>query len=226
MPTDTAKGLVRFWDDFIGDTLDTFLWTANADTGGTATIIEAPGGELRLTTDGTNGDIQSIFGPEIFQADDGGPLVFEARVRLVTSATQGVFIGLTDDNDADEVPIDLDTGTLTTTATDAVGFVYDSQETPAVWYAVGVKADADTAQTTCRVNGLPQRPTVGTYQTFRIQVTPEGHARFFINEAECAYIQNCVTPTVSLCPAVAQLASGTAATVSVDYVGVEAARVA
>ena len=222
MPTDTAKGLVHFFDDFLVDTLDTFKWTANSDTGGTATVIEAPGGELRLTTDGTDGDIQNAFGPEIFQADDGGPVVFHCRARLVTSLSQGVFLGLSDDNDADEVPIDLDGGTLTTTATDAVGFVYDSGE-DGKWYCVGVKGGTDTAQTAVNAKF---NPVAGTYQTFRIQLNSAGTATFFINEEQVAQLENAVTATVSLCPALAQLANGTAATVSIDYVEVTSARVA
>lgn len=211
MATDTTRGEVCMFDDFIGDTIDTFLWTANADGGGGSSIVEAAGGVHVFASDGTNGDIQNLFGAEIWRADNGG-IVFEARVKLVTSLTQGMFIGLSDDNDADEVPIDIDAGTLTTTATDAVGFVYDSQET-GNWYAVGVKNGVDTAQTDCLVG-----PTVATYQTFVIHVNPAGRAVFSIDGKQVAAMDSCVTATVALCPAFAQLASGTAADAHLDYV--------
>ena len=220
--TDTGFGKVRFFDDFTDDTLDTFKWTVNGDGGSTITIIEAPNGEMRLTTDGTNGDIQNLFGAEIWKPSVSGTVVFEARVGLLTSITQGVFVGLSDDNDADEVPIDLDTGSLTTTAADAVGFVYDSQEN-GNWHICSVKADADGAQTDTGV-----AVTLGVYQTLRIVVETNGNCRFFIDGKEVtasgAARSAAITTTTQYCAAIAQLASGTASTVAIDYVFCEGGR--
>ena len=213
MATDTTRGEVCMFEDFLGDTFDTFLWTANADGGGSANITEAAGGVFQLASDGTDGDIENLFGAEIWIASNGG-IVMESRVKMTTSIAQGVFIGMSDENDADEVPIDLDGGTLTTTAADAVGFVYDSAE-GGNWYAVGVKGGTDTAQTDCDVG-----PTLATYQTFVIHINPEGRAVFSIDGKQVAAMDSCVTASVALCPAFAQLANGTAGNVQVDYVKV------
>ena len=212
MSTDTARGLVDLKDHFLGDTVDTFLWTANADSGGTANITPLAGGVFRLATDGTDGDIQNLFGEVIWAPENGG-IVFEARVKL-SSLSQGVFIGLSDDNGQDEVPIDDDGGTLTTTASTAVGFIYDSGGN-ATWDMVSVDDNVDGAQTQVDTQ---YNPVAGTYQVLRIQVNPEGKALFFINEVEVGSRTSAVDADVLLCPAFAQLANGTAANCDIDYV--------
>jgi hypothetical protein len=224
MASDSGFGIVRFFDDFLGDTLDTNNWTANNDGGGSAAILEGiANGVCRLYTDGTNGDIQNLFGVDEWIPSTQGTVIFEARAKLVTSIVQGCFIGLTDQNNADEVPIDLDTGTLTTTASNAVGFVYDSQE-GGNWYCCSVKADSDGAQTN---SGVPV--VVDTYQTFRITIEADGLCKFYIDGKEItvsgAQRSAVVTAAVPLAAGIAQLASGTAGSVYVDYVLVTGGRV-
>jgi len=218
MATDTGFGEVRFFDDFTDDTVDTFKY--DIDTDRTAWTIDAgsTGGTITCATT-TNGDVEKIAGNRNWVCGTMGTVVFEARVKLNTSLTQGCFIGLTDDNTTDEVPIDLDTGTLTTTATDAVGFVYDSQEsTP--FYMCSVAADIDGAQTTTGV-----APVVATYNTFRIVLDLAGNALFFIDGKQVGSRATCVTTTTSLCPCIANLGSGTASGMTCDYIYVSGGRV-
>jgi len=214
MATDTGFGKVKFFDDFLGDTINLDLYIVNTDTGGTAAAVsEAANGVVRMTTDGTDGDIQNLFGAENWKVSTQGFLIFETRVALQTSLAQGVYIGLTDDNDADEVPINDDGGTLTTTASDAVGFVYDSAGSD-LWDMVSVKGDADGAQTSVNAAFAPR---LDTFQTFRIVLNSDGDADFFIDGNFVGTRENAVTASVLLAPAVAQLANGTAASVDIDY---------
>ena len=223
MATDTSFGEVRLFDDFLGTTYDQFMWTTTANDGGdTSAIVEAENGIFEFNNSGTNGHIINMFGAEIWQPNVQGTIVFEARVKLVTSITQGLFIGLSDENDADEMPADLDAGALTLTAVDCVGFLYDSEE-GSNWYIVSQKNSAAGTQTSCAVG-----PTLATYQTFRITVETNGDCRFFIDGDEItetgAAREAAVTTSVQYCPAIAQLASGTAADVHIDYVMVRAGR--
>lgn len=214
MSTDSPRGFVKLFDDFVGDAIDTFLWTANADTGGTSAIAEDENGVLRLASDGTDGDINNLFGANLWRPSDAGPLIFEARVRA-SSLSAGFFVGLSDSNSDDEVPIDLDGGTLTTTATDAVGFVLDSAEVAANWQMCSVKADADGAQTATptRLNAV-----ASTYQTLRLVVNADGDVVFYINGEEVGRRSAAVTTSVNFVPAIAVLANGTATNFDVDYV--------
>ncbi len=219
MATDTGFGKVKFFDDFTDDTVDTFVY--DIDTDRTAwTIAAATSGGIITCATTTNGDTEKIAGARNWKPSTMGAIIFEARVRLDTSLTQGIFIGLSDDNTTDEVPIDLDGGTLTTTATDAIGFVYDSQEsTP--WYMCSVANNVDGAQTSTGVI-----PVVDTFQTFRIVVELDGSATFYIDGKLVGSRDGAVTATVSLCPSIADLSSGTASGASMDYLYVEGGRVA
>ena len=225
MATDSGFGKVKFFDDFTDDTLNTFWSTVNYDTSGTVTIAsEVQNGAWCAYTDGTDGDIQNIFGPHVFTVS-AGTTIFEARVKLST-LSQGVFVGLTDQNDADEIPIDYDGGTLTTTATDAAGFVFDSGKSSSYWYCCSVKNGSDGAATAC---ALSDGPVADTYQTLRLEINEAGDIRYFIDGREVttsgAARTAAITTTTILCPSVAQKANGTAGYVYVDYLYVEGGRV-
>ncbi len=220
---DTAFGEVRFFDDFLDDTIDTFVYDIDTDRTAWAIATSAAGGAITCAGT-TNGDVEKIAGACNWRPSTMGTIVFEARVKLDTSVTQGCFIGLSDDNTTDEVPINLDTGTYTTTATDAVGFVYDSQE-GTNWYIGSVAANVDGTQTATGVV-----PTADVYQTLRSVLESNGNARFFIDGKEItvsgAARSACVTSTVYLCPIAAHLNSGTASGLTMDYWYVSGGRVA
>ena len=222
MSTDTSFGEVRFFDDFTDDTVDTFVY--DIDTDRTAWAIGQAANGVITCAGTTNGDLEKIAGNCNWVAGTMGTIVFEARVQLDTSITQGCFIGLSDDNTTDEIPIDLDGGTLSTTATDAVGFVYDSQEGTS-WYCCSVKAGSDGAQTECDAEF---DPVAETYQTFRIIVNLAGDVRYFINGKEIttsgAARSAAVTTTAVLCPHVDHLNSGTASGLTMDYLYVSGGR--
>jgi len=219
MANDSGFGKVRYFEDFLDDTLNTFATTENHDSGGTVTIkSEVAGGVLSIYSDGTNGDIQNAFGANNWTPSTMGTIVFESRVKLDT-LSQGCFVGLSDDNASDEIPIDYDDGTLTTTATDAVGFVFDSGKSSSYWYMVGVKAGVDQGPTACAVP-----PVITVWQTLRVVVEKSGAATFYIDGKYQGTLATALTASTVLCWALAQKANGTAATLDSDYVFVEGAR--
>lgn len=221
MAEDTAFGEVRLFDDFLGTTYDQYMWAENHGDG-TANISEIENGVFLFDNDGTDGDKINLMGAAIWQPSVQGTIVFEARVRLVTSILQGVFIGLSDEV-TNETPADIDGGTtLATDADDVVGFVYESDK-GSDWYVITSKAQADGALTDTTIG-----PTKDVYQTFRIVVETNGDCRFFIDGDEItasgAARKAAITTSVQFCPAIAQLANNTAADVHVDYVLMKAGR--
>ena len=232
---DSSTGKVVLFDDFTRKAIDTTnQWTSNADGGGTAFAINAQAnGVVRGTGDGTDGDITSLLGTVIFKATAGGPLIFEARVKPVTSVADGeTFIGLTDAT-TDENPIQVSTTDVQTdAATDAVGFTYTGAGT-ANWKAVAVKADSSRTPVACNqpyttdagVSSRVTTPVVGTYMTFKIVVNEDGDADFYINGSYQARIDSAVTAGTLLIPAVVQEEGGTARSTDVDFIRVESGRV-
>jgi len=226
MATDTSFGKVRSFDDFNRKAIDTTnLYTSNTDGGGTAFAIQTlANGVVRGTVDTDDNDITNLFGVVIYRPSAGGPLIFESRVKAVTSVADGeTYIGLTDEV-TDENPITLSTADVQTSgATNAAGFAYTGAGT-ANWKAVAVKGDADATPVACSKGGATT-PVVGTYQTLRAVLNEDGDADYYINGIWQARIDNAVTAATLLCDAWAVQSGGTARSLDVDYKLVECGRV-
>jgi len=119
------------------------------------------------------------------------------------------------------MPFELSGTTLTSTATDAVGFVYDTDATNDYWHLVGVKADVDGTM----VNTEIAPAAAGTFQTLRIVVDADGNAEGFINGKYVGSVKNAVTTSTALCPAfVVEAREAGAKAADIDYFYVEAGR--
>lgn len=212
---------VRHFDDFMGD-LVTDEWTVNLGSGGaTAGAISAGiGGLFLLTSDDTAGtmaaDGAQIVGARNFEADNGH-LVFECRIRMNSAITATtIFAGFTDVTTIECAIVSAASAdTITTTATDAVGFMYDSRMDTDTWWAVGVANDVDASHASTGV-----APTADTWDKLRVEVDTAGIAKFYVNGVHKKTLSGCVTPTVDLCPTVAIFANaaGAVKTVTVDYI--------
>lgn len=216
MATDTAFGQVRFFDDFLGDTLEVGPWTAAKTNSATAFIINAQtNGVVRGTVTNNSGDDLSVLYGELnWQADDGGPLIFEARVAPITALTTNLYAGLSDAK-ATEMPMDIDSGTLTTTASNGVGFYYGGGESAPVWRYGGVKGDTDSAHAAA---DSKYNPVAATFQTLRVVVSSDGEGSFYINGNILAEnVADCVTVTTSLNAFFAISDDGAGGSLDVDY---------
>lgn len=216
MATDTGFGQVRFFDDFVGDTLEVAPWTAGSTNSATAFAVNVQvNGVVRGTvTNNSSNDLSVLYGELNWQADDGGPLVFEARAAIVTSLSQQIFIGLSDEK-TNEKPMDYNGGTQTTTATDAAGFYYAGGESSPTWRCGGVKNGTDSTHTAAPAR---MNPVAGTFQTFRVVLAPDGAGSFYINgERVAENVASCVTAGTSLLPYFSICDDGAAGSLDVDY---------
>jgi len=183
------------------------------------------------TAVGTIGDTTASMAVSGVQLDSGlcwksnqGDLVFEARVKLSQITLLSVFIGFTDQVSALEMPIQsaASADTITTNATDAVGFMFDTSMTTDTWHLVGVANDVDaTRQNSASV------PVAATYQVFRIELSSAGVATFYIDGVQAGTaMTGAVTATVALTPVIAGFNRDTSntPTITADYVYVSANR--
>lgn len=224
MATDTGFGMVRFFDDFLDDTLHVAPWTAASANSGTAFAINVQvNGVVRGTvTNNSSNDLSVLYGSANYQADDGGPLIFEARCAIITSLSQLIFIGLSDDA-ATERPMDYNGSSLTTTAADAAGFYYAGGETSPTWRYGGTASNVDSTQT-----AAPSRlnPVLSTWQTFRVVVSADGYGSFYLNgELLKERVSGCLTVGTSVRPYLAITDDGAAGSLDCDYVFVQKGRV-
>lgn len=202
-------------------TTNTVDWTVTAGNGGTVV--------------GKVGDTTASMAVSGVQLDAGlnwkpnmGDLVFEAKVKTGIITNIAIFIGFTDQVAALEMPINsaASADTITTNATDGIGFMFDTAMTTDTWWLVGVANNVDaTAQNSAAV------PVADTYQTFRIEVSTAGVATFYINGTQVGTAMTAAaTATVALTPVIAAFnrttANGATTIVTADYVSVSALRAA
>ena len=176
----------EYFDDFNQKALDETngQWILNSGTDAQAVdpaISTAELGTIAVVTgdlDGTTAaDASQIVLAIPVQADSGG-LTFEARLKIGTAITGvSVFFGLTDVTTLEE-PFTGATVTITSNASNAVGFLYDAGLTSKTWHMCGV--DGDTDATT---NGtLTSAPVADTYQILKCVVAASGEsAEFFVD---------------------------------------------
>ncbi len=221
------KSRVEVWDDFTGyqaghTELD-HPWILNS--GGDAqaldpAVVAAEGGLIRCVTGNADGAVandgsQFVWAVPV-QADSGG-LVMEARVRIATAVTAvSVNIGFTDVSTLEE-PFSVSGTTITSVASDAACFVYDTAMTTDEWWAIAVDGDTDdTGSGTTAVV-----PVADTYQDFRIEVSADGNTiKFFIANALVKTLTGGgISPSVNLfATVIANATTTTSKTVDVDYI--------
>ena len=226
-----APNRVVFLDDFLGDIIAD-QWNAvegtDAATSDAAILAGGIGGVLRLTTGdagtGIAADMEQLTQALQWQASNGG-LSIQARFKLSAITTCYAFFGFTD-LVTFEAPIESAgaADTITTNASDAVGFMFDTRMATDNWWLVGVAGDTDaTAQ------NAGSAPVADTYATYRVDIDSAGKASFYINGVQVGIVMTgAVTAATDLTPTIAVSKTSVAAsmTMDVDYVHVSMERAA
>lgn len=247
-----GPGKVTLFQDFIGGQQDLIANTSvdytrwvyefrvvgqgMAETNsGVPLIASTLGGAVRLTTSNTDAHTIGLETPAIFDVALMGPLIAEARVQFANYTTKAAFMGFTDIEIGSSVPdieVDLVTAAsatlLTLTASDLVGFYGpDAEITATPLEYMGVYKGGDTAgQTaTASVNLGTPASVAGEWDILRIEVDPNGDARWFINGALRQSVAKAVSTTVNLKFFIAVGAKdSTIATMDIDYIKLVANR--
>lgn len=222
------------FEDFHGAGV-AFGTTIPAGPGGWRSRIGSDGACVNwTTTPGVNGEVVGTIGNTTasmavsgVQLDNGlswkanqGGLILQARVKLSKITNIAAFIGFTDQTAALEMPIHsaASADTITTNATDGVGFFFDTSMNTDNWWLSGVANDVDATH-----QNSGYAPVISTYETFRVELSATGVAKFFRNGLPVGTaMTGAVTPTIALTPVVAgfnRTTSG-AGTITVDYISV------
>jgi hypothetical protein len=226
-----------FYDDFTqsGQAFSTTVtngWLSRKGTTNTVdwTTTEAVNG----TVVGKVGDTTASMAVSGVQLSRGlnwkanmGELSFEARIKTGIITNIAIFVGLTDQVSALEMPIQsaASADTFTTNATDAVGFMFDTSMATDTWWLTGVANDVDAT-----MQNSTFAPVADTYETFRIELSTTGVATFFRNGVRVgSQMTGAVTATVALTPVIAAFnrttANGATTIITADYVHMSALRV-
>lgn len=221
---------VSFFDDFLGDVIaDQWNYVEGTDNPADAAVLAGGiGGVVRLTTGaagtGLAADLAQLTQALQWQASNGD-LVFQTRLKLSAITTCYAFVGFTDVVTLEGPVISAAAAdTITTNASDAVGFMFDTRMATDNWWLVGVAGDTDA---THQDSGFA--PVADDYATFRIEVTSAGVATFFYNGNQVGTaMSGAVTAATDLTPTIAVSKTSVAAamTMDVDYVHIAMDRAA
>lgn len=216
---------VALFDDFIGDAMDA-RWNivegTDSATSAESILAGGIGGVLRLTTGdagtGLAADTIQLTQALQWQASNGG-LCFEARIKLSAITTCWAFLGFTDLVTL-EAPIEsaASADTFTTTATDAVGWMFDTRMSTDNWWLTGVANDVDAT-----MQNSTFAPVAATYETLRVEVSTAGVATFYRNGKQVgSAMSGAVTAATDLTPTIAVSKTSVAAsmTLDCDYIAV------
>jgi len=172
---------------------------------GAPTVSGALGGAVRLTT--TDDDVHSYILETlpIFDVALMGPLVAEARVQFNNFDTKAAFMGFTDiaiGSDVPDIQTDLLTAasatTITPVASDYVGFYLDAELTEDErWHGV-YNGGATTGQTVSASCELGTDSVAAKWDIIRLEVDPNGDARWFLNGDLKQSVAAAVSTTVDL----------------------------
>lgn len=224
-----TKLKVSLFDDFLGDLIvDEWGSAVGSDPQVVAPAISvAARGMLRMTTGDDAAASMAVNGVQLhsalnWQANQNG-LVAEFRLKLSAITNVSVFIGLTDQVAALEIPIQsaASSDTLTANADNAVGVMFDTAMSTDNWWLVGVAA---TVKATAQNSAVA--PVAATYETWRIELSSAGVATFYRNGAAIGTaMSGAVTATTPLTPVVAAFSLAAASrNIDADYILVEAIR--
>ncbi len=229
----SPQRISRRFDDFTGggqvySTTVVDGWRSRKGSDGGCvewTVTGAVGGTV-VGTIGAGTASMAVSGVQFDSALDWkanqGNLVFEARVKISAITNIAVFVGLTDQVGALEMPVTLSTATFTTNCTDGVGFLFDTAATTDTIRLVGVANDVDATHQDTSLAYVAD-----TYIIFRIELSSAGVATFYMDGvAVGTAMTGAVTATVALTPVIAgfnRTTSGTP-TITADYVYVSANR--
>lgn len=227
--------VVQF-DDFMGDTLNTSLWhnpTKGSD-GATVdfAVTQAVNGTAAGVTGAGAGATMAVNGILIdggldWKANQGG---VDFQVKLKTSAITNLclYAGFTDQVSTLEMPFTISGSTITSNATDATGFLFDTAATASTFKLLGVATDVDTVlqEAIKSTSTLTTAPVADTFITLRVALATDGSSTFYIDgRAVGTRMASAVTATVALTPVVAAFTrSAASATITLDYIHVSGLR--
>lgn len=203
---------VSFTDEFMGSgqaysTTPINGWISRKGTTNTVdwTITEGVNGGIVGKVGDTTASM-AVSGIQLarglsWKANQGGlRCLWRVKTGIITNIA--IFVGFTDQVAALEMPIQSAAGshTITTNATDACGWLFDTADTGTdQWLLTGVANDVDaTVQTTSLV------PVADTFEYLGVEISAAGKASFYRNGAQVGTtMSGAVTSTVALTPVLA-----------------------
>ncbi len=215
-------GHVGFFDDFLGDILNT-TWALDISASSTVALNQQAGGAIRMTTH-TDDDANATVALGLHWLVSSGPVAFFARVACITAITaRAVEIGVSDAlTESNGQAFTSHDATPVAVADDAALFGFNADDTMTTYAAVSVNG-----------GGTPQddqsvaTPVAGAFNLLGLVIDAAGNASFYTATpgevpVEVARHPLAVATTALLTPwlSITNLTVATARTMDVDFIAI------
>ena len=237
MSIDTERGVVKYFEDFIGWDVVADQPEVAVDTDPAVEVVATGiGGVVRITMDAGQTNIGGIgFGQTQWSAHDNY-LYFEARVKLsaLGTAAERVFVGLTDVQEDTLTEFPFTGATLTTTAVadpnDAIGFYFEGDMTGACWFPASQNTDSLVVHGSLNMTTAEKANatiTAGAWHTLSFRIDSSAKVAEFWVDGKNVYRYSgstAVVADVDLIPVFVATEGTTAIDADIDYIYVEMGR--
>ncbi len=240
MSTDSGRGKITFFEDFVGTDVVADKSEYAVDTDPAVEVVSGAngiGGVVRITCDAGQSNVGGIgFGQLQWSAYDNY-LYLEARVKLsaLGSAAERFFVGFTDaqEDTLTEMPF-TGTGTTTTAVSDpddAIGFFWEGNFTDTAWYPASQNSDSLVVHGSSNMSAVEKTdatPTAGQWHTLSMMIDSSATWAEFSVDGKIVYTyndsDNAVIDDVPLIPIFVATEGTTGVNADIDYIYVEAGR--
>lgn len=195
---------------------------------GATTVTDGLNGQILLTSSATaGGDAMFVTTEVCWKPSVNAPMALEVRCEMAALTLRKVFIGFVDAMiDAQTTILTGTTSTLAFTETDLVGFCFDSGLTEDNEWHMVHSGGTTTAVTDALLLNSGVTPVLAEMNVLRVEVDNNGTARWYIDGELLKTLDGAVSTSVIFAAAagVETHTSTTAASVTLDYIAVEANR--
>jgi len=233
-----ARGRIEIFEDFLGgedivaETAATRAFggsglrvlgqgIAETDSGITVGETDANNGVGILTTTNEADHSCGVATPQSFVVGKMGTIIAECRVQFVDLDTKEFYFGLTDENeDAENLQgstIHAETITVTLSAANLCGFLLSSELTDDEDWHMVYNGGTTTGETDSRELDANDDAVAAEWQILRLEVAPNGTARWYID----GVLKQTVTGAVSTTAELAVIAMVEAKTAAIEYAWVD-----
>ena len=180
-------------DHFLTGTTSYLGWLERETNGGTIAAGTGMGGDITMTTDGSDDCCAEFYRVAHFSASKNCGM--EARIKLNTITFAGINVGFVDAVHAvnDQINFEITAAAATLVngrATDGAAFVFDTDGSVDVWYCCAV--DSDVEGTPVAAIGT-LAPVADTYARLGVQLNSAGGATFYYNGIAVGFLPACLS---------------------------------
>ena len=186
-------------------------------------------GAIQIEAGATDQDSTGLVTSKMFDVALTAPIVMEARVQFNNLDTKEFFFGLSDVNE-DDVALETDIlgasagTTIALTSSNLIGFLLDSELTEdEMWHGV-YNGGTTTGVTASGSVELAVDAVAGEWDIIRLEIDPNGDARWWVNGLLKQSVDTAVSTTTDLCMNFLIGGRGANELADVDYVLVTANR--